>query len=105
MNIILLIIITLLITLREGFQQADSLKHSEHLSKIWHILGFLIRSLLFTLFYIIGTHWLILATSVLIMWPLYNIACNIGRKQKWYYLSNSGIDKILRKIFFFIKFD
>jgi hypothetical protein len=35
----------------------------------------------------------------------YNISCNIGLKKKWYYVSNTGIDGIIRKLLPFINFD
>ncbi len=94
-----------MIILREGFQQRDNIAHTKKLSKIWHAIGFAMRALVFVLLYLMGTGWLLLVVAGVLMWIVYNIACNIGRKQKWYYVSKSGIDGIIRKILPFIKFD
>lgn len=104
-NMYILFFVMLLITLREGFQQADWFKHNPSYSTIWHTLGLLMRFMVFGLLYREGANTIELIISVVIMWPMYNIACNIGRNKKWYYLSNKGVDLLLRKLFFFINFD
>jgi len=104
-NQYLILFLSLLIVIREGFQQADWKKHNPAYSDIWHLLGWVMRFIAFALLYRFGASWITLIISVVIMWPVYNIACNIGRGNKWYYLSKKGIDLLLRKVFFFVNFD
>lgn len=103
--IYLILLIALLITLREGLQQRDRVAHSKLMSDLWHGVGFIMRVAVFVLLYMITKDYLILSIAAFIMFVLYSIACSIGSKQKWYYVSNRGIDKIIRKLFFFINFD
>lgn len=103
-NQYLLIFMALLIVCREAYQQADWKKHNPSYSDIWHVLGWLMRFITFGLLYRAGANWIILSVSIVLLWPVYNIAINIGRGNKWYYLSDKGIDGILRKILFFVKF-
>jgi len=100
----LLILIALLITLREGLQQRDRVAHSKQMSKLWHGVGFVIRMLLITVVYLLTFNLILTVVTGLILTVFYSIACAIGSKQKWYYLSDSGIDKLLKKLLFFIKF-
>lgn len=104
MNLILIFAIAFLIVFREGYQQADNVRHSKRLSAIWHGLGFLMRLFVFALIYLSGANVYLLIAAGLLMWPVYNIACNISRGQHWFYLSNHGIDKLIKKVLFFVKF-
>lgn len=102
---ILLFLIVILIPLREGYQQRDRVEPSKYTSNIWHGLGLIMR-LILILFIYITTKNLIYTTATLFMLTVvYSIACAIGSKQKWYYLSNRGIDKILRRLLFWIDFN
>jgi VIT1/CCC1 family predicted Fe2+/Mn2+ transporter len=102
--IYLLIVISLLISLREGLQQRDRVSPSKLMSKLWHGVGFVLRMLLIVFVYFLTHDILLTLIITFILSILYSISCAIGSKQKWYYLSNSGIDKILRKLLFFIKY-
>lgn len=104
-NLYLLLLVCLLITVREGFQQRDRVEPENGYSKAWHWFGFLMRFLVFALVFRLGQSWIYNSIAIVILWPLYNIACNIGMKQKWYYLSNKGIDGFIRKCLPFINFD
>jgi hypothetical protein len=104
-NQYILLAIGFLIVIREGFQQRDRVDPNQSISALWHSYGFVIRFLVFGLLYRDGASWLTLTSSVILMWPLYNLACNIGGKKKWYYVSKKGIDLIIRKILFFVNFD
>jgi len=94
-----------LIVAREGFQQADWKKHNPAYSDIWHVLGWVMRFIAFAMLYRTDANWIMLAVSVILMWPIYNIFINIGRGNKWYYVSKKGIDLLIRKVFFFVNFD
>lgn len=94
-----------MIILREGFQQRDRVKPSPKTSAIWHGLGWVIRFDLLLLLYVLQVNIWLLIVATILMWPVYNIACSIGRKQKWYYVDTKGIDGIIRKLLPFIKFD
>lgn len=102
---IIIFAIILMIILREGFQQRDNIAHTKKLSKTWHAMGFVMRALVFVLLYLRGVGWVLLVVAGLSMWMVYNITCNIGRKQKWYYVGKSGIDGVIRKVLPFINFD
>jgi len=97
--------LALLIVIRESFQERTRVKPNPGISDLWHAYGWLMRFLLFGLLYRSGATWLMLSASVIIMWPLYNIGCNIGAGRRWYYVSKRGIDLIIRKILFFVNFD
>lgn len=90
---------------REGFQMRDKKEPNQGYSTAWHAMGWFMR--LFIVGIIFQLTWSIPLTIVmaLLLTVGYNISCNIGLKQKWYYVSNKGIDKIIRKVFFFINFD
>jgi len=97
--------LAILIVIREGFQQRDRVEPNPSMSTLWHTYGWVMRFLVFGLLYRSDATLLTLIASVVIMFPLYNISCNIGAKKKWYYLSNKGIDLLLRKVFFWVNFD
>ena len=97
--------IAVLIVVREGFQQRDRVDPNQSISALWHSYGFIMRFLVFGLLYRTGADWIVLTASVVLMWPLYNVSCNLGGKKKWYYVSDRGIDLIIRKILFFVNFD
>lgn len=104
-NQYILFFLIFLIVAREGFQQADCKKHNPAYSDIWHILGFMMRFIIFGVLFQVGAKTWALALSVILMWPVYNIVINIGRGNKWFYVSKRGIDLLIRKVFFFIDFD
>ena len=101
----MVIVIALLLAVREGFSLRDKIEPDKGFSKAWHWFGFLIRLLLAGIMFQASFNWFLTGIVIVILWPVYNIASNIGLKQKWYYLSNKGIDGILRKLLPFIKFD
>jgi hypothetical protein len=104
--IYLILIIAFLITIREGLQHRDRIIPSKTLSKCWHYVGGFMRISLFVLLYFVTHNWMILSACAIIMFPLYNIACSVGRKQKWWYVGNVALtDRMIRKLFFFINFD
>ena len=96
--------IALLIVMREGYQQADSKEPSEQLSDVWHTLGWFMRALVILSMYLLDADLYLLIAAGLVMWPIYNVACNLGRKQHPLYLSDHGIDKLIKKVLFFVKF-
>jgi len=97
--------LALLIVFREGFQQADWKKPNPSYSDIWHLLGWVMRFIVFGILFRAGANWIVLSVSVVMMWPIYNIAINIGRGNKWYYVSKKGIDGVIRKVLFWVNFD
>jgi len=100
----ILIVLGLFLVAREGFQQRDRIEPNKDYSKAWHIMGWFMRLLLVGAIYQCTLNWYYVVGMTFLLWVIYNISCNIGSKQKWFYLSDSGIDKILRKILFFVKF-
>lgn len=101
----LIIALAVFLIVREGFQMRDKTEPENGYSRAWHWFGFLMRLMVAGIMFQISGSWLLTGLIAFILWPVYNIACNIGLKKKWYYLSNSGIDLILRKVFFFVNFD
>ena len=101
----LILLIALLITLREGLQQRDRVAHTKFMSDLWHGVGLVMRIAVFVLLYMLTKDWIMLSIAAFVMFVLYSISCSIGSKQKWYYVSNRGIDRIIRKLFFFVNFD
>ena len=101
----IVIVIAILLAVREGFSLRDRIDPGKGYSKAWHWFGFLIRLLLTVIMFQASFDWLLTGIVIVILWPVYNIACNIGLKQKWYYKSKSGIDGVIRKMLPFIKFD
>jgi len=88
-----------LIALREGFQLNDKIQPDKWISTLWHGFGWLIRFFLFGVLYRLDANTFTLIAYIIIAWPVYNIACNIGLKQKWYYVgSTSFIDKALKAL-------
>ena len=101
----IVIVIAMLLAVREGFSLRDRIDPGKGYSKAWHWFGFLIRLLLAGIMFQATFNWWLTGIVVVIIWPVYNIACNIGLKKKWYYLSNKGIDGVIRKLLPFIRFD
>jgi hypothetical protein len=95
----ILILIAFLITIREGFKFRDQIYPSKTMSFIWHTFGWLTRFFLFGVLFRLGASTFTLIVSVIIMWPLYDIACNLGLKKKWNYVGNTAwMDKAKRYI-------
>jgi hypothetical protein len=99
-----------LIAVREGLVIKDMNDNisSPLLSAWWHRIGFVIRFfLILSVFLILKKDfglrsfqlWLIVSISILLASAWYNIAINLINKQKWYYLSNKGIDGFIKKLF------
>lgn len=95
----LLLLIAGLIALRESIQERARVSFSSTISTAWHLCGWLIRFFVFALLFLVNSPIWLLVVSVVLMWPVYNIGCNIGAKKKWYYLSDKGIDGFLKKLF------
>jgi len=98
MIVYLLIAISLLITLREGLQQRDRVAHTELMSGLWHFVGLVIRLTLITIVYLFTYNLYLTVVTGLILTVFYSISCAIGSKQKWYYLSDRGIDGFIKRI-------
>jgi uncharacterized protein involved in cysteine biosynthesis len=98
MIVYLLISIALLITLREGLQQRDRVAHTELMSGLWHFVGLIIRVTLITVVYLLTYNLILTLLTGLILTVFYSIACAIGSKQKWYYLSDTGIDGFIKRL-------
>jgi len=105
METYIILLIALLITIREGLQQRDRVQHTKLMSDLWHGVGLVMRIVVFVLLYMLTKDWIMLSIAAFVMFVLYSISCSIGSKQKWYYVSNRGIDGVIRKLFFFINFD
>ena len=99
-NIIyILFLIALLVTIREGLQQRDRVQPGKGVSKLWHFTGFLIRLSIFAVMVFLRAPVFLLLITALVIWPLYNIACNLGARQPWYYLSDKGTDGVIKRLF------
>lgn len=114
MTIVVLIFLTLFAFLiKEGAERAydKQVKSPKNkLSKLYHIMSLFVRLGLFlTLGYftkdLTEYKLLLLASFVIIAWPMYNITINIFRKDKWYYVGKGGIDGVIRKLLPLINFD
>lgn len=101
--------------IKEGAERAydkfQNLQIKIDMSTLYHIMSLVIRVFLFFIIGLetqelaLGLKLFWLGSFALIAWPIYNITINIFRKDKWYYVGKSGIDGLIRKIFFFINFD
>ena len=102
--VIFVFILVIYNTLQEGFQHRDRIEPDGSISRAWHIFGLIIRFSGFAILMLLvkqEPQWIkiFLGTAYAIMaWPLYNISCAIGGKQKWYSLSDKGIDLALKTI-------
>lgn len=101
----MLIVLSLFVIVREGFQQRDRVAPSDNASLSWHWFGLLIRLLIVGLMFQYTYNWYLTGLIAFILSVVYTVSCNVGSKNKLYYLSNRGIDKLIRKILFFINFD
>ena len=64
----------------------------------WHTAGFVTRGFIVMIAFVAGG--LLWAGIVaFVAWLPYNIIINLIMKQKWYYLSDSGIDGFIKKLF------
>ena len=101
----IILVVALFLIAREGFQQRDRVDPSNPVSKTWHAFGWFMRLLITGVAYQSTGSYLYVLLFVVLFWPVYNISCNIGAKRKWYYVSKSGIDGLIRKMFYKINFD
>ena len=101
----LVLALALFLVVREGFQMRDRIDWNKSLSKAWHWFGFLMRLMVVGIMYLVSRNWWLTLLVAFMLSVLYNIACNIGLKRKWYYVSKSGIDGLIRKILPFVNFD
>jgi len=97
MIIYILITIALLVTLREGLQQRDRVEPSKLMSDLWHFVGLVIRLTLITIVYLFTYNLYLTVVTGLILTVFYSISCAIGSKQKWFYLSDRGIDGFIKR--------
>jgi len=97
------IVAGVLIVLRESFKRRDEVKPSKAVSNWWHIYGWFMRLFVIGIVYQVSHNWWYVLFMVVLLFPIYNIGCAIGGKQKWYYLSGKGIDGLLLDIWMFIK--
>jgi len=67
-------------------------------SQLWHKVGFVIRAIIVLMSFIEGG-WLWALIVAFVAWVPYNIIINKIMKQKWCYLSDSGIDGFIKKLF------
>jgi hypothetical protein len=98
-----LLIILILIAIWNGmvinWKTAYNEDKALKISKQWHKVGLVIRFLIVALiaYTTLNVYWIV--GSVLLSWFGYNIIINLVRGMKWYYLSDSGIDGIIKKLF------
>lgn len=104
------IVLTLImLAIREGMLQKyiyRKMKPAEKrkLSKQWHAVGGIARVLLIALTVVAGWSWL--AAAAVAGSLLYNVAINLYKGHKWWYVGTVALtDRIIRKLFFFINFD
>jgi len=97
---ILLLSIVILIALWNGL--IIKWKLTNKYSREWHIVGWIIRMLLVTIFFLISGIWWAIVVGF-ISWIPYNIIISLIVWKKWWYLSDSGIDKIFKSILQWIK--
>jgi len=100
----------LLVVLREGFKRRSEVDPKNGAwSHTWHVFGWGIRGCFIAILGILLKHtdvmWLFVVLAIILAWPVYDIACAIGAGRKWYYRSDKGMDKVIRKIFWFVNFD
>jgi len=109
---IFLILISFLV--KEGAERAFDRKDKTPRSKwsrLYHIMSLFVRIGLFLLLGLLTKHipgimkFIYLATFAFLAWPGYNITINLFRGDKWYYVGTDGIDRVIRKILFFVNFD
>lgn len=107
--VIFLALALFLIALREGMVLSNWQTGKQKYLQTWHRAGWAIRFCLISAVAMLTKHtgfmWYFVAGSVVVAWPVYNIIINLFTGKKWYYLSNKGIDGIIRKCLPFIKFD
>jgi hypothetical protein len=76
-------------------------------SKWWHRCAMAIRVFIWLIVWFVSEKsWLITVTVILATAVEYNITINLINNLKWYYVgTTSKTDKLIRKLFSFIKFD
>lgn len=77
-------------------------QNREKYNSIWHDIGLIVRILIaINLFLILFPDMMLILKSLLLVIPcshlFYNVIINLIRNRKWYYLSDSGIDKFIGK--------
>ena len=104
-------ILMLFILFREGFNMRERITPDVDYAEGWHKIGWWLRAMVFIIVQLItkeiGVREQIIygLATLITLWPLYNLACNIGLRRKWYYVGKKGIDWVIRKIFYKVNFD
>jgi len=70
---------------------------SKKISKAWHDVGFFIRALLVVLIYMQSGLWPAVIAAF-IAWIPYNVIISLIAWKKWWYLSDTGIDGIIKRL-------
>ena len=93
----------ILIALREGMV----LSNPEKYDREWHLAGWAIRGCIIAVIVMLTKpdYWAYFIPALILAWPVYNITINLFKGMKWYYVSDKGIDKLIRKTFWFVNFD
>lgn len=98
-NKLILYFIAALIVLREGYVLRDRVKPNPTHSTIWHVLGLLMRFILFGLAYRLGFNTIELVILVVLLTVIYNMSCSLGLMKGLFYLSDKGIDGFIKRLF------
>ena len=98
-NKLIIYFIALLIILREGYVLRDKVEPNPTHSKIWHVLGWLMRFILWGLAYRLGFNTIELVILAVMLSLIYNSSCSVGLKKGLFYLSDKGIDGFIKRLF------
>lgn len=99
----LVIVLGLLTVAREFYLLRDKKEPNGANSNWWHIYGLLSRLMIVGLTFQLTFSWFLTILMILLLTVGYNIACSLALRQKWDYLSDKGIDKVIGFIYYPIK--
>ena len=96
-TLIALYVLMLFFDYREGFILRSGKYEAGALSFAWHAVGWFNRLFIFIMVMIITDRDMFHAVmAVIILWPLFNVACNIGlNKPKWWRFWDFGTTQMM----------
>jgi hypothetical protein len=97
------LIFILVFNVLEAFHDDALIKSQDHnaetkYTKRWHIFSALLYASIIVYMVILGVSWMIIPLSLIARRVVFDVPLNLLLGKKWNYLSDNGVDKIMKKL-------
>ena len=92
------LVAVLFLVVHEWFRMRSSVDKNKAYSKAWHIMSWFVRLMITGIIHQAYFNWWITSAAIVFFFPVWNLVCANALRQKWNYLSDHGIDAIIKTI-------